>query len=287
LKYENFFKKRIKKSYNQQESMDDTWKTSSNSIHPGWLLAYRLIAFVLLLSIITTNAVNDGAGIFYFYTQWTFSLVTIYFGLGSFLSIYGCYQFWKKLVDRADAAAERVTYIALTPDENTNPHLESRTNKVADLWGYGFQILYQVCGGSVMLTDSVYWFILYPFFTADDFKLGLLMISLHSLNAIFFLGEMFLNSLEFPFYRIAYFLLWTCIYIIFQWIRSAFAPSMWWPYPFLELASPFAPLWYVGVGLLHFPCYGIVNLIFRMKQVLMSRYIPKLSLNSKHQVNIM
>lgn len=81
-----------------------------------------------------------------------------------------------------------------------------------------------------------------------------------------------------------------------------------WPYPFLDLSAPYAPLWYalvlilikkhfsnyifedwlirslsrwhkfyryIGIGLLHIPCYGIFVLIIRIKNVLLSRSFPE------------
>ncbi|XP_039062703.1 uncharacterized protein LOC120207264 [Hibiscus syriacus] len=66
---------------------DDVWKPCLQEIHPFWLLGYRVIAFCLALAMIVSKTVASGAHIFYYYTQWTFTLVTIYFGFGMLLSI--------------------------------------------------------------------------------------------------------------------------------------------------------------------------------------------------------
>lgn len=119
--------------------------------------------------------------------------------------------------------------------------------------------------GAVVLTDSVFWLILYPSLLANAYRLNFMIVCKHSVNAALLLGDAILNRLRFPFFRMAYFVLWTCTFVLFQWIIHA-CVSMRWPYPFLDLSSPYAPLWYIGISLLAFPCYGIITLMFRLKQ---------------------
>lgn len=61
-------------SGDQQESAGclyeiDVWGTCSNSMHPIWLLAYRIVAFSTLLALLLADLVISGAGKFYFYTE--------------------------------------------------------------------------------------------------------------------------------------------------------------------------------------------------------------------------
>ncbi|XP_050371838.1 uncharacterized protein LOC126789823 [Argentina anserina] len=295
-KYEGCKKSSRGRRENQHESVgslyeDEAWRTSLKVIHPAWLLAYRIVAFIVLLSLIITNFALSGVGILYFYTQWTFCLVTIYFGLGSSLSIYGCYNYHNRVGEDAGDHVrdeEQGTYVAPTLGEDADTSNmsksfndgESPSRKAAGVYVYIFQVIYQMCGGTVVLTDVVFWLILYPFLTSKSYKLNFMMVSMHSVNVVFLLGETILNSLRFPMFRISYFVLWTGIFVIFQWIIHA-CKNMWWPYPFLDLSSSYAPLWYLGVGVMHIPCYGVFALIIKMKQLCFSRSFPESSQGEK------
>lgn len=47
----------------------EAWGTCSRSIHPIWLLAFRIVAFCALLALIIADTIKHSVGIFYFYTQ--------------------------------------------------------------------------------------------------------------------------------------------------------------------------------------------------------------------------
>ncbi|CAA0833112.1 Unknown protein [Striga hermonthica] len=236
------------------------WGTCSKSVGCIWLLVYRVIAFCVLLGVILADTIIHSVGIFYFYTQWTFALVTIYFGLGSSLSIYGC-LFHRDNADFEIGHCEDTNSI----NRSLNHDQDDVNSKTASGCEYALQIIFQMCAGAVVLTDIVYWLIIYAFLTGKDYRLNFLVVSVHSINAIFLLGETFFNCLKFPFFRIAYFVLWTCVFVVFQWIFHAFV-SMRWPYPFLDLSSPYAPAWYLAVGVLHLPCFSVFTLVFKIKQ---------------------
>ncbi|KAJ1277724.1 hypothetical protein BS78_04G025800 [Paspalum vaginatum] len=253
---------------------DEAWRPCLRDIHPAWLLAYRLISFFVLLSLLVVIVISDGGNIFYYYTQWTFILVTIYFGLGTALSIYGCSKFTDENVAAVAADMEHGTnYIAHGVAAKTAFDEHDGGREIAGFWGYLLQIIYQTNAGAVMLTDCVFWFIIFPFLTVKDYNLNFLLIGMHSVNAVFLLGEAALNSLRFPWFRIAYFFLWTALYVIFQWIVHAATPT-WWPYPFLDLSSNLAPLWYLAVAVMQLPCYVVFKLVIKLKHCLLTKWFP-------------
>lgn len=261
---------------------DEAWRPCLKDIHPAWLLAYRVAAFILLLAMLVVNVIIDSGGIFYYYTQWTFTLVTVYFGLGSLLSVYGCYQYRNRVSgERTDpeqgvyiASTSRETVNAFNLEKNPVAHNERLVRQKAGALAYILQVIFQVNAGAVMLTDFVFWFVIVPFLAIKDYNLNLLLIGMHSINAVFLFGDTALNSLLFPWFRIGYYILWTCVFVIFQWVVHA-CVSIWWPYPFLDLSSRYAPAWYLLVGLMHIPCYSFFALIIKMKHHWWSRWFPR------------
>ncbi|KAL2903306.1 Coenzyme PQQ synthesis protein B, partial [Bienertia sinuspersici] len=212
----------------------------------------KTFAFVLLLAIITGNVIVSGPGIFFFYTQWTFTLTTIYFGLATTLSLHGCWS------DRDGAYHSRITSQNIDAEQGSNvapklggsanmPLLKSLNNReevhvhhIAGSMCYLLQILYQVAAGAVLLTDVVFWLVIYPFLTGKYYKLAFFDISMHSVN-ILILGDAILNCMRFPMFRISYFIMWTGAFVICQWIIHA-CVNLRWPYPFMDLSPPYAPI---------------------------------------------
>lgn len=263
---------------------DELWRSCWKTISPLGLLVCRGILFLLMAGLLASDLLVNGLGVLYFYTEWTFTLVTIYFGLATIISMKGCSQWSKHGSNREHH--ERTDFLTMdreqgateTSGENLNGNpvtLQSydewqENRKKAGFWGFIMQILFQTCAGAVMLTDIVFWFILVPFLSSKHFRLKLLIGCMHSVNAFSLLIDTALNNMHFTWFRGAYFLLWTTVYIIFQWILHA-CGFTWWPYPFLELAKPLAPLWYFGLALLCIICYGIFALLIELK----GRLFPK------------
>ncbi|KAI3784710.1 hypothetical protein L1987_43814 [Smallanthus sonchifolius] len=256
----------------------EAWMPCVKEIHPAWLLAFRIIAFCLLFSACTANVVIAGTDLFYYYTQWTFTLVIFYFAFGSLLSAYGLFRRHKMFtVCSLDVDAQQAIYEPLNHED-----LENASNQQggscsllsAAFWGYVFQILFQMTAGATMLTDSVYWLVIVPFLTINEYPMSFVTVLAHSLNLVSLLGETALNSVRFPWFRISYFIFLTAFYVIFNWIVHACVET-WWPYPFLDLSMEYSPLWYLVVALLHLPCYYIFALIVAIKYRVLARWFPE------------
>ncbi|CAL9206144.1 unnamed protein product [Musa hybrid cultivar] len=259
---------------------EQLWMSRWRALHPACLLALRLVAALTMVGVLLWDLRTYDWSIMLYYTEWTFSLVIIYFLIATCMSAHGCWIYAKhaKENDEANAFFKRDfgedLHATLTGTNRNRKASKSHSfcehdNKEQKFgfWGYLMQIAYQTSAGAVALTDIVFWGLLVPFLSVEHFKLDLLMGCMHSLNFVFLLLDTALNSLPFPWFRMAYFVLWSCIYVIFQWILHACGFS-WWPYRFLQLSTPRAPLWYFCLALLHVPCYGVYSLLVTAKNTL-------------------
>ncbi|ONM60329.1 hypothetical protein ZEAMMB73_Zm00001d022384 [Zea mays] len=222
----------------------DLWVPCWARLHPGWLLAYRAVALAAAVALLARLVVARGITVFYFYTQWTFLLVTIYFA---------------------------VMCAKLLP---ANEYFSFEETGVARTVFIDILCLLQTSAGATMLTDVTYWGLLVPFFYRDKFGLALFTDGMHSLNAVFLLIDTLLNNMPFPWYRMSFFVFWSCAYVTFQWVLHACGGVSWWPYPFLDLSSSGAPLWYLGMAIAHVPCFFLYWLIVKAKHTYFQRMFP-------------
>ncbi|XP_027367877.1 uncharacterized protein LOC113873770 [Abrus precatorius] len=276
-------------------STSQLWSSCCHGVHPLWLLATRFLSFAIMALLLPIDLLAYDATIFVYYTEWTFTLVMVYFALGTIVSAYGCWQLLNKpplengeMAEflRRDSEESTSTNTMVYKEKETkgsikfqSQYVEEDFNQRAGFWGYLMQITYQTSAGAVVLTDVVFWCVIVPFLSISHFELNMLMGCMHTLNAVFLLLDTLLNNLPFPWFRVAYFVLWSCGYIIFQWVIHA-CGFTWWPYPFLELNTPWAPLWYFCLAIIHIPCYGMYSLIVKAKNTILPQLFPRAFLRS-------
>lgn len=267
------------------------WTSCWQGFHPGWLLGIRVVAFCVLAGFLLWDFRDSGGSIFFYYTEWTYHLTMLYFAIGSVISANGCWLYYNMnnslSEDRDTAETSRVNV-----EENQfsfirdyrirqyrgaiklqSHYYQEEVLKRAGFWGYLMQITYQTCAGAVILADIVFWCVIVPFLSNTHLALNLMMGCMHTLNVAFLLLDTSVNSLRFPWFRLAYFVLWSSTYAIFQWAIHA-CGFPWWPYIFLDLATPYAPLWYLILAVAHLPCYGFFVLIVKAKNSLLFKWFP-------------
>ncbi|RZC89189.1 hypothetical protein C5167_030889 [Papaver somniferum] len=267
------------------------WTSCWRNLNPVWLLVTRFLSFVIMVRVLAWDIHLHGKTVFLYYTKWTFALVVFYFALGTIASAQGCWENSRKPVNENSAKNSSVkTRMSESSKSKTtinfsankagttvkvqSYHEQDGVKEIAGIWGYLMQTVYQTCAGAVILTDTIFWFLIVPSLAVAGIKLNLLMGCMHSLNAVFLLIDTALNSLPFPWFRFAYFLLFNCSYGVFLWVLHACGVS-WWPYPFLDLSTPWAPVWYLCLALIYFPCYGLYTVIVKLKNGAFSKWFPR------------
>ncbi|XP_020101194.1 uncharacterized protein LOC109719082 isoform X4 [Ananas comosus] len=208
--------------------------------------------------------------------------------IATFVSARGCWSYSKHFTAHVENRGLLKRDVEENIDSTVNPETNSNGKAIRFGSSYGqgdieqkagilenlMQITYQTSAGAVVLTDIVFWGLLVPFLSVEHFSLDLLMGCMHSVNAVFLLLDTALNSMPFPWFRISYFVLWSCVYVAFQWVLHACGFS-WWPYPFLELSTPWAPMWYLSLALIHIPCFGLYAVIVKAKVSFLSKFFPQ------------
>ncbi|KAL3498137.1 hypothetical protein ACH5RR_040869 [Cinchona calisaya] len=264
------------------------WNSCWAGLHPGWLLGIRFLSFATLSGFLVWDILEYSPSIYVYYTEWTFTLVVIYFAIATIVSAHGCVLYYSQLQSmKSPTENGRWQGKEILPGD-IEPRVYTIAANIADkervginmlleragFWGYLMQISFQTCAGAVVLTDIVFWLVIVPFLPNVHLQLNLLMGCIHTLNAVFLLLDTSINSLPFPWFRLAYFVLWSCCYVIFLWVIHA-CGFTWWPYPFLELSTPWAPLWYLCLAVIHIPCYGFYWLVVSAKTSIFPRLFPR------------
>ncbi|KAE8723231.1 Chlorophyll a-b binding protein [Hibiscus syriacus] len=67
------------------------WTSCWIRVHPVWLVVTRFVSFAIMAGFLSWDIVEWDASIFVYYTEWTSTLVMVYFALGTAVSLYGCW----------------------------------------------------------------------------------------------------------------------------------------------------------------------------------------------------
>ncbi|RZC52987.1 hypothetical protein C5167_047318 [Papaver somniferum] len=189
------------------------WTSCWRNLNPVWLLVTRFLSFVIMARVLAWDIQLHGKTVFLYYTKWTFALVVFYFALGTIASAQGCLVNSRKPVNQNNgknssvktSMAESSNKSKTTINFSANKvratvkvqsyHEQDSIKEIAGFWGYLMQTVYQTCAGAVILTDTIFWFLIVPSLAVAGVEMNLLMGCMHSLNAVFLLIDTALNSL--------------------------------------------------------------------------------------------
>ncbi|VAH27101.1 unnamed protein product [Triticum turgidum subsp. durum] len=132
----------------------DLWLPCWPRLHPGCLLGYRAFALAAAAALLVRDIVPHGPRVFFFYTQWTFLLVTIYFAVATAISAHGCWSYSKKSLRKTDEYGDVENRDLSTSisgerkndekDKMASYYEQIANEKRAAFWGRCMQIIYQV-----------------------------------------------------------------------------------------------------------------------------------------------
>uniref|UniRef100_A0A2P2KEN0 Uncharacterized protein MANES_01G232800 n=1 Tax=Rhizophora mucronata TaxID=61149 RepID=A0A2P2KEN0_RHIMU len=158
------------------------WTSCWKGVRPGWLLCTRFISLLVMVGFLFWDMKDWSPIVYIYYTEWTFTLVMVYFALATVTSAYGCWvssikpsseneapvEFLKRDAEENGPAAASLNY--RDKEIRVTIQLQSRCaepaiRQRAGFWGYFMQSVYQTSAGAVILTDLVFWCIIVPFGT--------------------------------------------------------------------------------------------------------------------------
>lgn len=271
---------------------EELWSACGGALNPNWLLLFRALCVAYLLPVLIYNVLLKNVTVFFFYTEWTFTLLIIYFALAfrqsllHFLEVRSMASVNRSsppesatslLSDDLEASSNGGS-IGKTVDDNYDsaPSLPFarglEMQEDAGVEGYVTQCVFQTVLPAAFLTDLVYWGLLVPLFLPSNFRHSFIDINMHGVNLVLLTVEFCLNSLRFPWFRISYLILWSSMYCFLQWTLHSAGITRFWPYPFMNVDTPYAPAWYFSIIAFHGICYAICLLLALAKQSIWSRF---------------
>ncbi|KAL5155827.1 hypothetical protein HKD37_19G054821 [Glycine soja] len=163
-------------------STPQLWTSCWRGLHPFCLLVTRFLSFVIMLLFLLWDVLAYDASIFFYYTEWTIILVTIYFALGTIVSAHGCWRCFNKPLIHNGAKAEflrrdveeTMSTNLIASNKLESQYVEEDFQQRAGFWGFIMQTIYQTCAGAAILTDIVFWVwgVIVPFLQNPHLRLS-------------------------------------------------------------------------------------------------------------------
>jgi hypothetical protein len=226
--------------------------TDSLLASPTALLAYRATALAFTVAVGAAQAGRLGPRVLSYYTVWSWTLLTFYFGLGTLLSarrvLRGRVGAWADgSVDVPGAALVGALHVALP----------AALIVVALTWGLLVPMLLSSPDAGVRAHTRA------MFFNWTSY-------AQHGANAGLALGELALNAIPLHSYLLGLLGAYSSLYGI--WAFTFFRATGRWLYPFLNAHRPWAFAAYAGLYAAHFAFFGLAAAAWRARDALAARW---------------
>uniref|UniRef100_A0AAV1U9Q3 Uncharacterized protein n=1 Tax=Peronospora matthiolae TaxID=2874970 RepID=A0AAV1U9Q3_9STRA len=227
------------------------------------LLAFRASAATFFLLIQLWDVWRSGGRCLAFYTSWNFVLQGVYF----FEAARCTGRQLQRQVDERSAS-----YMALIDgDDDGTDSVSTNRRRVVRASGQQWidlELLLDVCLAASLLIFTVVWTVLYPYARKaghPEMILNAVSYCQHGANVLllqtdFLATKHFVSKDALPLV-----MGWPSVYAVFAWIVHGTVAKGFWPYPFLELNTPWAPFWYGGLMAAHIMALLLVMLLSKVK----------------------
>jgi hypothetical protein len=220
-----------------------------------WLLYYRGFSVAYFFIIEITDIIYSEGKCLLFYTSWNYLLQLLYFTLATIKT-------YKIFLAQTESPHQ---YSALV-DESMS-FLNSKYVHRRRGW-IRLDLILDVCLATSVLIAVVVWSILYPLAVKNhtEYKfLNWISLSQHGINIIFLLVDFVSTHHVVCFDAMPLLITWPTMYSVFAWIVHGTSTKGFWPYPFMEVNTPSAPLWYGGLLAGHAISFFFVFFLSKIK----------------------
>lgn len=217
------------------------------------LLRFRALAALFFAVVQLGDLVRSRGRCLAFYTSWNFV------GQGAYFAAAAAETY--RLIESREADAAQA-YASLREDGTSAPFRRSRAARGRRQRGWlRAELLLDMLLATSILIAVVVWTILYPYAVrmhAADKILNWVSYCQHGVNVVLLQIEFLATHHRVSVDSLPLMLLWPSVYTIFTWILHGTVARGFWPYPFLELDTPWAPVWYLGLLLAHLGAFVLM-----------------------------
>ncbi|TYZ68129.1 hypothetical protein PybrP1_000929 [[Pythium] brassicae (nom. inval.)] len=202
---------------------------------PAGLLRFRLAAVAFYAGVQLYDLYRTRFLCMIFYTSWNFIAQGVYFALAARRT----FQAQKRSRDGYTALLE--------------PAVHREPQRTRRKW-LTLELVLDVCLATSILISTVVWTILYPYAVKlhqPETVLNPVSYCQHALNVVVLQIDFFCTRHRVSLRALPLMVAWPSVYTVFTWVLHGTIAKGFWPYPFLEVNTPYAPLWYAGLLAAH------------------------------------
>jgi hypothetical protein len=226
------------------------------------LLAFRAGAATFFLLIEVWDVWRSSGRCLAFYTSWNFVLQGAYF-------FGAAWRSRRQLQSRLDERTASYTALVDGEDGTGSPLVgRKRVMRESGLHWIDLELLLDVCLAASLLISVVVWTVLYPYAVRTGHPEKILngvSYCQHGVNVLLLQIDFFATRHLVSRDALPLIMGWPSVYAVFAWIVHGTVAKGFWPYPFLDLDTPWAPFWYGGLLAAHVLALLLMLILSKVK----------------------